>query len=93
MYAILRPTDVEHDQPYVSTLMSFKDRTVLTLDDITKNIVTLEFHVELSSSGGTDHSSMEKSDEKKSLIEPWTTRRLVIMNIRDRWLVNVRIKC
>lgn len=66
MYPTLRPTEVKRELLYVSTLVHYEDHTVPVLDDIIRNIVTPQFHVERSDNGGDDHPSREKSDDGQS---------------------------
>lgn len=62
----LHPTDEERDQPHISTLVPIEVTTVLDLDDITKNIITPQFHVEQLDSEGNDGLSIGEAKEQKT---------------------------
>ncbi|CAA2935144.1 Hypothetical predicted protein [Olea europaea subsp. europaea] len=62
VHATLRPTEVEHDLPYIASLVPFPDRPVQFLDDLTRSVVGPHFHAEALTSGrhngsaaGDDH--------------------------------------
>lgn len=65
MHETLFSTKAKSDQPYISTLVLFKDHTVPTLDAITRNIVIPHIDAEPLGSEGNDRLSMEKFDEEK----------------------------
>lgn len=65
MYATLRPTDEECDQPHISSTVPFEDTLVPELDDIAKNMVDPQFRVKLKlvTSEGNDWLSAKENDE------------------------------
>ncbi|CAA3004626.1 Hypothetical predicted protein [Olea europaea subsp. europaea] len=46
VYVTLRPTEIEHRQPHITTLVPFNDRPVPALDDLTKDNVAPQFYAE-----------------------------------------------
>ncbi|CAA3025780.1 Hypothetical predicted protein [Olea europaea subsp. europaea] len=50
--ATLRPIEAEFGQPYISTLLSFEDRTVPALDYVARDIIPSQLHPEPLASGG-----------------------------------------
>lgn len=89
MHETLFSTKAKSDQPYISTLVLFKDHTVPTLDAITRNIVIPHIDAEPLGSEGNDRLSMGNSTKKSLVDETSRMRRLVVMTIRGHWLVIV----
>ncbi|CAA2977760.1 Hypothetical predicted protein [Olea europaea subsp. europaea] len=52
VFATLRPTEAELGQPCISTLLSFEDRTVPVLDEVTRDIIPTRLHPDPLPSGG-----------------------------------------
>ncbi|CAA2953744.1 Hypothetical predicted protein [Olea europaea subsp. europaea] len=50
--ATLRPTEAELGQPYISTLLPFGDRTVPALDNVARDIIPSQLHLEPLACGG-----------------------------------------
>ncbi|CAA3009543.1 Hypothetical predicted protein [Olea europaea subsp. europaea] len=66
VYAKLRPTDAEAQQPYFSTLVPYNEPPVPILDDIARTVVAPQFNA--SSGNGCDggHATREDSKEEAS---------------------------
>ncbi|CAA2986134.1 Hypothetical predicted protein [Olea europaea subsp. europaea] len=66
VYATLRPTDVEAQQPYFLTLVPYDEPPISILDDIARTVVAPQFNA----SGGDDrdggHATREDSEEEAS---------------------------
>ncbi|CAA2968549.1 Hypothetical predicted protein [Olea europaea subsp. europaea] len=65
VHATLRPTEAEHDLPYITSLVSFPDCPVQFLDDLARSVVGLQFHeVALASGGHEDSAADDRHDDK-----------------------------
>ncbi|CAA2999852.1 Hypothetical predicted protein [Olea europaea subsp. europaea] len=62
MYATLRPTDAEAEQPYFSTLVPYDDLPVSMLDDIARTVVALQFNASYADTKNGRQSAMQGSD-------------------------------
>ncbi|CAA2975958.1 Hypothetical predicted protein [Olea europaea subsp. europaea] len=71
VHATLRPTEAERDLPYIANLVSFPDRPVQFLDDLTRRVVGPQFHEAAPASGGDDGSDAgdEHDDESGAGVE------------------------
>ncbi|CAA2997842.1 Hypothetical predicted protein [Olea europaea subsp. europaea] len=63
VYATLRPTDAEAEQPYFSTLVSYDDPPVPVLDDIARTIVASQFNASYANSRNGRQSARKGSDD------------------------------
>ncbi|CAA2981936.1 Hypothetical predicted protein [Olea europaea subsp. europaea] len=66
VYAILRPTNAEAQQPYFSTFVSYDDPFIPVLDDIARTVVVPQFNASGDSSRKGGHAVREDSDEEAS---------------------------
>ncbi|CAA2956947.1 Hypothetical predicted protein [Olea europaea subsp. europaea] len=64
VYATLRPTDAEAQQPYFSTLVPYDDLPVQVLDDIARTVVTPKFNASDDGNSDDGHAAREDSDEE-----------------------------
>ncbi|CAA3019901.1 Hypothetical predicted protein [Olea europaea subsp. europaea] len=51
VFAMLRPTEAELGQPYISILLLFEDHTVPALDDVARDIIPSQLHPKPLASG------------------------------------------
>ncbi|CAA3029367.1 Hypothetical predicted protein [Olea europaea subsp. europaea] len=58
--ATLRPTEAELGQPYISTLLPFKDRTVPALDEVARDIIPAQLDPDPLASGENVGNSREE---------------------------------
>ncbi|CAA2998341.1 Hypothetical predicted protein, partial [Olea europaea subsp. europaea] len=63
VYATLRPTDVEAEQQYFSTLVLYDDPPVPMLDEIARNVVGPQFNTSHGGSGSGGQLVRQESDE------------------------------
>ncbi|CAA2985646.1 Hypothetical predicted protein [Olea europaea subsp. europaea] len=63
VYATLRPTDTEVEQPYFSTLVSYDDPLVPVLDDMARTIHAPQFHSSHAGSGVGGQSGRQDLDD------------------------------
>ncbi|CAA2938469.1 Hypothetical predicted protein [Olea europaea subsp. europaea] len=63
IYATLRPTDVEAEQQYFSTLVPYDDPPVPVLDEIARNVVGLQFNASHGGSGNGGLLVRQESDD------------------------------
>ncbi|CAA3029311.1 Hypothetical predicted protein [Olea europaea subsp. europaea] len=66
VYTTLRPTEVERDLPYITSLVPFPDRPVQFLDDLTRSVVGPHFHEEALTSGGHNGSAVGDDHDNES---------------------------
>ncbi|CAA2980797.1 Hypothetical predicted protein [Olea europaea subsp. europaea] len=65
-YATLRPTEVEHDLPYIVSLVPFLDHLVQFLDDLARSVVGPQFSETAPASGEHDGSTVGDGHENES---------------------------
>ncbi|CAA2963256.1 Hypothetical predicted protein [Olea europaea subsp. europaea] len=68
VHATLRPTKVERDLPYITSLVPFPDRPVQVLDDFSKSVVRPQFHKAAPASGENDGSAMGNDHDDESSV-------------------------
>ncbi|CAA3017578.1 Hypothetical predicted protein [Olea europaea subsp. europaea] len=73
VYAMLRPTEVKRGQPYISINVSFNDHHEPVLDDLARDSVAPQFHVEPLGSFGVGDSEYETFNEDHEGRGPITT--------------------
>ncbi|CAA2935705.1 Hypothetical predicted protein [Olea europaea subsp. europaea] len=66
VYATLRSTEAERGQPYISNLMPFEDCSVPALDNVVRDSITPQFHLEPSNDGGNVGNETRKVEEESS---------------------------
>ncbi|XP_022890387.1 uncharacterized protein LOC111405644 isoform X1 [Olea europaea var. sylvestris] len=67
VYATLRPTDAEAEQPYLSSLVPYDDPPVPVLDDIARNVVAPQIHsLHVESGVGGQSGGQDLEDRVRS---------------------------
>ncbi|CAA3025834.1 Hypothetical predicted protein [Olea europaea subsp. europaea] len=66
VHATLRPTEAEHDLPYIASLVPFPNRPVQFLDDLARSVVGPQFHQAAPPSGRHDGSAVGDGHDDES---------------------------
>ncbi|CAA3002938.1 Hypothetical predicted protein [Olea europaea subsp. europaea] len=84
VHATLLPTEVEHDLPYIASLVSFPDSSVQFLDDLARGVVGPQFHEAASASGGHAGSTAGDGHDDESSAGAENDKTFAAMIVRYR---------